>query len=141
QLHLLDADLLAPRHKPGDTAQLVTTWRIVAPLPVDRDAVMFTQILGPRGNVVAQQDRLDAPSWNWHPGDRFIQLHRIALPADLPPGDYRLIVGVYTTPDRVDAVLAGREPEPAAQRLPIFINGEASGDFFELPPLKVAVDE
>ena len=141
QLHLLDARMLAPRHKPGDTAQLVTTWRIVAPLPADRDAVMFAQILGPGGNVIAQQDRLDAPSWNWHPGDRFIQLHRITLPADLPPGDYRLIVGVYTTPDRVDAVLAGREPEPAAQRLPIFINGETSGDFFKLPPLKVAVDE
>jgi 4-amino-4-deoxy-L-arabinose transferase-like glycosyltransferase len=141
RLRLLKADLLTTPARPGDSVELVTTWHIDTPLPADREAVLFTQVLDAQGNVVAQQDRLDAPSWNWHPGDQFIQLHRLSLPADLPPGDYRLITGLYTVPDRVDAVLAGHEPDPATPRLPILKDGTPIRDYIELPPLEVVANE
>ena len=102
---------------------------------------MFAQVLGPDGNVVAQTDRLDAPSWNWHPDDTFIQLLRFSLPADLPAGTYRVILGVYTRPDRVDAVLAGHAPDPTMTRLPVLVDGRVVGDWFELPPIEVKADE
>ncbi len=138
QLQLLDAQLRPTQAAPGDTVTVITTWQIIAPLPADRDAVIFTQLLGPDGIPVTQQDRLDAPSWNWTPGDRLIQLHRLTLPTEtLPPASYRTITGLYTLPDRIDAVLAGREPDPAAPRLPVTINGQPSGDHLELPTLEV----
>jgi 4-amino-4-deoxy-L-arabinose transferase-like glycosyltransferase len=141
KLRLLKADLSATQVIPGDTIELITTWHVNAPLPADREAVLFTQVLDAQGNVVAQQDHLDAPSWNWHPGDQFIQLHRLSLPADLPPGNYRLITGLYTVPDRVDAVLAGHEPDPATPRLPILRDGTPTRDYVELFPLEVVADE
>jgi len=147
-LHLLSADVRAAQAgegpaplAPGDTVELLTLWQIATPLPADRDAVLFAQVLGADGRVVAQQDHLDAPSWNWNVDDRFIQLFRMPLPADLAPGSYRLITGVYTTPDRVDAVLAGHEPDPAMPRLPVQVDGQVIGDFVELPTLEVIADE
>ena len=51
---------------------------------------VFVQLLGPAQTVAAQDDQLleggtpDSP-----------QLHGLALPAELPPGSYRLIAGLY----------------------------------------------
>jgi len=147
-LHLLSADVRTAQTgegpaplAPGDTVELLTLWQIATPLPADRDAVLFAQVLGADGRVVAQQDHLDAPSWDWNVDDQFVQLFRMPLPADLAPGSYRLITGVYTTPDRVDAVLAGHEPDPAMPRLPVRVDGQVIGDFVELPTLEVIADE
>ena len=121
----------------GQTLLLLTLWQVEAPLPPDRDAVLFTQLLDGQNQVVAQQDRLDAPSWQWQPGDRFLQLHRLTLPADLPPGTYTLITGVYTVPDRVDAVLAGHEPDPAIPRLTVYVEGKPVDDHLTLRLIEV----
>jgi hypothetical protein len=140
QLRLLEVELPASQVAPGQALELLTTWQVIERLPADRDAVLFAQVLDATGNVVAQQDRLDAPSWNWHPGDRFLQLLRLPLPSDLAPGSYRPILGAYTVPDRVDAVLAGREPDPSNPRLPVVRDGAAVGDMLELPSIEVVGD-
>lgn len=140
QLLLLSAQLGTDPLLGGKTAELVTAWQVIGLLPTDRDAVVFAQLLDLQGNVVAQQDRLDAPSWNWHVGDQFAQLLLLSLPHDLEPGSYRVITGVYTVADRVDAVLAGHEPDPGMPRLPISIDGEPAGDAIELPAVEVVTD-
>jgi hypothetical protein len=140
QLRLLGAETPTSRVAPGQVLKLLTTWQVAGLFPTDRDGVLFAQVLDAAGNVIAQQDRLDAPSWNWHPGDRFMQLLRLPLPADLAPGNYRLILGAYTLPDRVDAVLAGREPDPSKPRLPVVIDGAAVGDTVEFPAIEVVGD-
>ncbi len=132
QLALQGYQLYPHRPAPGQTTLLMTTWQVNGLLPADLDAVMFAQLLGPDGGVVAQDDRLDVPSWGWQVSDRLIQLFRLAIPADLAPGEHRLIVGVYTAPDRVDAVLAGREPDSGTPRLPVSVEGQAVGDSFEI---------
>ncbi len=115
----LGYDLQTPAISPGGEVRLATLWRVQQPLD---EAVIFTHLLGPAG-LVAQEDRLDAPSYFWVPGDVFIQLHRLFLPAGLPPGDYALSVGVYTRPDE--------------RRLPVLVNGAAVGDALQLPPVQV----
>ena len=45
-------------------------------------------------------------------GDSFLQLHQFTLPSDIEPGEYQLVVGVYTLPD--------------GRRLPL--TGDAAGD-------------
>ncbi len=123
--------------EPGGGFSLLTLWDIDAALPDHRDAVLFSQLLDSNHQVVAQQDQLGAPSWNWHPGDAFVQLHRLALPADTQPGVYTLITGVYTTPDRIDAVLAGQEPDPAMPRLPVRDGQPPASDAITLVTLEV----
>ena len=51
---------------------------------------VFVQLLGPAGSVVAQDDQLLEVAMPDSP-----QLHGLALPAELSPGSYRLITGLY----------------------------------------------
>jgi 4-amino-4-deoxy-L-arabinose transferase-like glycosyltransferase len=141
QLLFLGARLDAQRLVRGETAELVTRWQVIGQLPADRDGVIFAQVLDSQGRVVAQDDRLDVPSWSWHMGDEFAQLLRLSIPSELQAGSYRLIAGVYTVPDRVDAVLAGHDPDPAMPRLPVLIGGSPAGDVIELPSVEVVADD
>ena len=100
---LLHARWLQPAVSPGATAELLTAWRVLDPASVGpivpptytTDVVMFTQLLDESGAVFAQRDSLEAPSWDWQRGDVIIQVHPIAIPADVVPGAYPAIVGIY----------------------------------------------
>jgi hypothetical protein len=119
-VHFLGYDLQTPEVGPGGEIRIVTLWELKQPLD---GAVFFTQLLGQDGLPIAQVDRLDAPGLYWGNGDFLIQLHQFQLPEDIEPGDYPLIIGMYTT--------------PSLDRLPILIDGLPFGDHLELPPLKV----
>jgi hypothetical protein len=130
-VELLAYELATPTVAPGGTVTLVTTWRILdpdalGPVPVHtygRAAVLFVHALDATDGVVGQEDRLDAPAWNWHSGDVFVQLHRFQMDANAPPGRYRLEVGIYTREDLT--------------RLPVLVDGVAVDDHILLQPLKV----
>lgn len=83
--------------KPGDTVEILTAWEVEKSYP--DELVLFTHLLNAAGELVTQADHLDAPAWQWQPGDRFAQVHYLALPGDLPPGDYALEVGLYLAAD------------------------------------------
>jgi 4-amino-4-deoxy-L-arabinose transferase-like glycosyltransferase len=119
-VELLGYDLQTPSASPGDQVRLVTLWR--AHQPVD-DAVIFVHLLGADGYPIAQEDRLDVPSYNWMAGDLFLQLHELTLPATLNQGEYPMALGVYTRQD--------------LQRLPVHVAGQVTGDQIQLPPLKI----
>lgn len=99
---------------PGGLLTPTLFWNI--PLPTEEiDELKVTlQLQGPDGALVAQQDR---PLADAHPGNRigFSKTYGIALPADLPPGDYTLIAAQYNpslpdaprilTTDGADAVV------------------------------------
>ncbi len=101
--------ILTPVVKPGETASTITFWRILDPAalglrdPINYapEAQLFLHVLDAQGNFLTGSDRLQAPAWNWRAGDTFTQIHRVALPLDMPPGDYALRVGIYTLPDMV----------------------------------------
>lgn len=100
---------------PGETLLVLTVWHILdparlGPVPTGeygRSAAVFVHLVDSAGELLAQQDRLDAPAWNWHARDSFAQLHEVALPAELGPGDYSLMVGVYTLPEVIRLPVAG----------------------------------
>lgn len=81
-----------------DTAlELTLVWQAVGAAP--RPYTVFTQLLDAGGSLVAQQDNWPVsgqwPPTCWRDGDSIPDRYTIALPADLPPGDYSLIVGMY----------------------------------------------
>lgn len=129
-VQLLDAAWLETAVAPGETAELLTFWRVTDPAkigpihpPADAtDTVFFTQILRPEGTVLSQHDSLDAPSWAWQTGDIFAQIHSLPIPLDTPPGAYQIISGVY---DRL-----------TLERLPTLDqNGQPLDSFTPIQPL------
>jgi hypothetical protein len=118
-LSLAGYELQTPQLAPGEQLSLVTAWQAHTPLP---DAVLFTHLLGPDGAPVAQADRLDVPGDSWITGDTFLQLHQFTIPTGLPPGDYPLVVGVYTLPDGkrlpIDGTAATTFPLTTVQVMP-----------------------
>jgi 4-amino-4-deoxy-L-arabinose transferase-like glycosyltransferase len=95
-LSLIGYKIQAQHLKPGDTVEVITYWRITAFF--DQEAVLFSHVLSgdPQRPVLAQQDSLDVPSWQWIPGDAFVQVHRFVIPANAKAGEYLLEVGIYT---------------------------------------------
>lgn len=99
-LRLIGYDLNATVFRPGDTLALTVYW--YASAPVEYGYASFVHI-GQGGPPLAQADRLNPaglPTKTWT-ADGFIQdSYRIALPADMPPGEYALTVGLYTCDTR-----------------------------------------
>jgi len=130
-VQLVGYDLRTPQVAPGGTVELVTLWRVINPAPLrpqnlsnaEEDWVVFTHALDGAGNVVGQEDRLDAPAWDWQAGDVIAQIHRFALQSDLSAGPIALEVGMYRRSDGL--------------RLPILVDGSVAGDHVLLQPLEV----
>jgi len=122
-VQLIGYDLRTPHVKPGDAIELTTLWQVTDPQPVrDTGLVLFTHALNAAGTVVGQQDQLDAPAWDWRPGDVIAQLHRFTLPPDTT-GTLTIEVGAYKPTDLT--------------RLPILVNGVTADNRILLTPVEV----
>jgi len=119
--------------KPGDEMIVLSFWRIHSATDPNKELVLFTHLLAtPQGPVLAQQDLVGYPSWQWQPGDEFIQAHRFLVPPDTPPGQYPLEVGVYRR-DIPSAV----QPNPPTTRLTVYDGDQVIGDRVLLPSVEV----
>ncbi|HEX5416249.1 MAG TPA: hypothetical protein VFZ25_11325, partial [Chloroflexota bacterium] len=86
---------------------------------VGSDFHVFVHVVDQAGKLVAQHDGPPdqgfCPTTYWKTGLAVKDAHRIALPANLPPGDYALDIGLYSL--------------QTMQRLPAFDgHGNAIGD-------------
>ncbi|MGD1993645.1 MAG: glycosyltransferase family 39 protein [Anaerolineae bacterium] len=96
---------------PGAEATLAVEWTVAAPLDLPPIPVVanppppgvyseprlavFAHVLAGDGEWVAGDDGLWVDPVTLEPGDRFVQVHRFALPADAPPGPFVLALGLY----------------------------------------------
>lgn len=101
--------------RPGGTLHLTYFWYARArPLAV---YAVFNHLLTQGGELVAQVDGWPREghflTTQWLPGDYVEDHYTLAIPADAPPGPYRLFVGMYdaATGERLPAIRDG-------QRLP-----------------------
>lgn len=89
-------------YAPGDVLTLTLFWRADAPLQ-NRYKVFVHLYANPDAPPPAQHDSEPggglAPTTGWTPGATVIDRHGILIPADLPPGEYTLAVGVYDAGD------------------------------------------
>ena len=80
---------------------LTLVWQ--AERPLDVAYTVFTQLVNADGKLVAQHDGPpedgQSPTTSWEPGEQVPDAHRIAIPRDLPPGEYTLIAGLYDPRD------------------------------------------
>jgi hypothetical protein len=122
-------NLSTPMVAPGGTVKLLTLWKVTNPQALQNSPnsnaalVLFTHALNKAEAVVGQEDRLDAPAWDWQAGDVIAQLHRFTLPPGFPAGLVSLEVGAY---------------RPAGlTRLPVLVNNVIVGDRILLRPVEV----
>ena len=98
------------------TFELVLYWR--SSKRPGADYTVFTQLVGPDGQVWAQWDNPPQagryPTSAWTAQDRVVDRYTLALRTGAPPGRYRLLAGMY---------------DPATgQRLPVTIDGRPQPD-------------
>ncbi len=114
-IELVSARWLPESVRPGETADLLTVWRVldpaqagpVVPPSFTTEAVMFTHVLDDAGGLLGQRDALDAPSWAWQTGDLIAQVHPVVVPESAEPGEYPAIIGIYDRTSGVRLPVAG----------------------------------
>jgi 4-amino-4-deoxy-L-arabinose transferase-like glycosyltransferase len=98
--------------RPGDILAVTAFWLADEP-PPPADYTSFLHLRNAQGDTVTQRD---APLWqglfppeHWPPGRLVTESLDMALPEGLPPGDYRLVLGLYspTQQTRFAALVAG----------------------------------
>jgi hypothetical protein len=96
--HLLEVDLSSQSAKPEETITLTLYWEALR-MP-STDYQVFVHLLGAEPEPVAQGDGPplmgDYPTGVWAPGEVVVDPHSIVLPVDVAPGQYRLLVGMYS---------------------------------------------
>ncbi|MGD8794017.1 MAG: hypothetical protein PVF47_15805, partial [Anaerolineae bacterium] len=94
---LVGADLAPDPVAPNSLLQVTLYWQARAEMDVPY--TVFVHLLGQDGQVVAGHDGEPAlgqrPTTGWVPGEYVVDSHELVVPADLPPGDYVVEVGLY----------------------------------------------
>jgi hypothetical protein len=97
QIALLEIELEQEGFTPGGQLPVTITWQGLA--QIDEDYTVFVQVLDAADRIVGQVDAWPVqgtrPTSGWQPGDVITDPYVIRLRPDMPPGDYRLITGLY----------------------------------------------
>jgi hypothetical protein len=97
KIELSCSTLSTNKLSPGKALDLALVWRSHA--PIKADYTVFAQLVGPDGKVWAQQDNYPQqnrlPTSRWLPEEAVVDRYTLSLPPDAPPGDYRLLAGMY----------------------------------------------
>jgi hypothetical protein len=107
QIQLIGIDWLDRPVKAGESIPLRLYWQTLA--APGRDLTLFIQwIDGQTGAVAAGFDAPPAfPTGYWQPGYTFIDERMLAVPGELPPGRYKMVVGWYNLSDGGRLPLSG----------------------------------
>ena len=117
---------------PGDIVRITLFWRYsgsgsshASALPAYK---VFVHLTAPDGFPVAQHDGEPAaglrPTSGWADGEQVVDNHGVLIPPDLPPGEYRLVVGMYGV--------------AADERLSVRVAGQASSTSLPLGVIEVS---
>jgi 4-amino-4-deoxy-L-arabinose transferase-like glycosyltransferase len=130
-MHLLGYDLDTTQIRASGVITLSLVWQSRG--PADQDYSMFVHVLNAAGQRVGQADvPPGGPRWptsQWGAGHYITSVQQVPLPADTPPGTYRIAIGIY------DAATFARQPlssDPAAVE-PAAGNDALRVATFELP--------
>jgi hypothetical protein len=97
QAHLVGYDLDLDQAYIGGQLALTLYWQAGGPMVLPFK--VFSHLVDAEGNIRAQHDAPPGggccPANTWAEGEVVVDEHAIALGADLPPGTYQLVVGMY----------------------------------------------
>ncbi len=77
-----------------ESFRFITRWLAQEPIAYPRR--IFVHLVDPQTKqLIAQHDGLDSPTRFWRGGDQITQIHQLTIPAETPPGEYELWIGLY----------------------------------------------
>jgi hypothetical protein len=114
-IHLERAAIIDENADPGGVVRVALEWRTSE--PVEDSFKVFAHVIGADGQLVAQSDFVPGgdllPTTAWQAGQIVRDRFAVRLPPDLPPGTYRLRVGLYRPSDGLRLrVTAGESAGP-----------------------------
>ncbi len=128
QARLVGLDLPQTTLKAGDALPLTLYWQGLAPM--QQSWSVFVHLLDQAGNIKAQQDQLPGggqfPTTGWLPQEYLADSYHLPIPADTPPGRYRLEIGLYDAND--------------FSRLPVVESGQARNDHVILESWPISIE-
>jgi hypothetical protein len=117
-VELAGYDLAESASAPGSPLEVTLYWH--ARQTPDKNYRVFVHLLDAEGQIVAQHDGApgegELPALGWLPGEYVTDTHRLALPSNLPAGEYSLEVGLY------DPVTRQRLGEPVLLDTPVIVS-------------------
>jgi hypothetical protein len=91
---LTGAELRQRTFQAGGTIALTLHWRALR--STDTHYIVFVHLIGPDGQLVAQQDVAPAQSTTtWRSGTEIADPHEVKIPTGRPAGPYQLRTGMY----------------------------------------------
>jgi hypothetical protein len=90
---------LAGEIAPQSQLTLTYEWRVDESVNGRIRYHFFNHLLNDTGELVAQEDTPAINARYWRTGDRLVTQFHLTLPAELPPGEYTLLIGLYSWPD------------------------------------------
>lgn len=112
---------------PGQVLPIDLYWKAQNAMNINFQ--VFVHLLGPDGALAAQSDKINPGEFptRWWPLDKYVRdVHTVTLPEDMPPGAYRVTVGLWV--------------QSEGWRLPLLENGVQVGDNVELFRLEVKAE-
>ena len=105
----LDYTFTSQTAQPGDTVLVQLQWSALSAL--DDYSIIYLHLIAPDGALAAQNDGDAvnglAPDFTWAVGKPVIDRRAVLIPAELAPGDYTLVAGMYRKTDGVRLRTAG----------------------------------
>ena len=124
QAELLGTNINPTWAQPGGVLPVTLYWQ--AQKVINLPYKVFVHLIDAQGKVVAQSDEIPncgtRPTNQWPVGEPVRDRHMLRLPADLPPGEYTLNVGLY-------------EPQTGLRLDVLDQLGNPQGVSFSLPPV------
>ncbi len=145
-LSLLGYDLQPVAATTSDSLKLTLYWRVDR--RVDANLIVFTQLLNRGNHIYAQHDKPPVSELyktsQWAPGDLLRDEYLLPIKAGAPPGEYRLLMGLYDR-DGMKRVPVSREGAALADHLPLtglsLARGVGSAAYQPANPLALTLAE
>ncbi len=104
----------------GQPLAVALVWQVTDVTPFTHgEARMFLHLYDKDRKTLAQQDALGYPNAMWKTGDRFITWFTLTVPAQLPPGQYTLVGGLYAFDGVKDFNVRGPHNEDLGGEIPL----------------------
>jgi len=119
RLLLRAVDLGTPTAAPGGQVAVTLTWQGLQSM--SEDYTVFVHLLGPDGLVHGQVDAWPVSGTRatsgWTPGEIIRDPYTIAVPADAPPGEYQVEIGLYLLATNERLPVLNADSAPVADRV------------------------
>lgn len=83
---------------PGSALEVRLAWWLRQEVPDGAQYHFYVHLVDAAGRLRSQHDGSGFPTASWRPGDLVLSRFLLPLPADLPPGRYTAVAGMYTYP-------------------------------------------